>query len=213
MVKIILQPTGKDIITDAEEIIGKLNLTDYKQFIDKSDFNELSKLYKDGKASFWSITPGERKVSKWERIVPGDVVLFSQKGFIVASATITFKFHNNLLGTEREGFDDQGDTYEYFYFFDYVKNQKIDIKDFNKAAGYNSGNVIRGFEVLNDDVSKNILSTFPEIKSEKENTDYFSAKLKQLLSTKCQIILYGPPGTGKTYNARKFAVEFISWRY
>ncbi|CAG0984002.1 hypothetical protein METP3_02248 [Methanosarcinales archaeon] len=207
MVKIILQPTGKDTITDARDIMGNLDLAKYKQFFDKSEYIELSKIYKDGKASCWSIKPGERKADKWERIVPGDVVLFSQKG-IVASATITFKLHNATLGSEFMGSDEDGEIYNYFYFFDNVKNQNISIKDFNNAAGYSSGNIIRGFEVLSEDVSKNILSRLPEIES-KHSSDS-SSKYKQLLFTKCQIILYGPPGTGKTYNARKFAVEFIS---
>lgn len=213
MVKIILQPTGgKDTIT--EDIIGQFDLAKYKQFLDKSEFIELSKIYKDGKASYWSITPGVRKVSKWERIDSGDVVLFYEKGFFIASASVTFKFHNIRLPPELDGYDENGDAYEYFYFFDNVKNQNISIKDFNNVAGNSPSYVIFGFEVLKEDVSKSILSAFPEIESatiirEPISTDSSSSKINQLLSTKCQIILYGPPGTGKTYNSRKFAVEFI----
>lgn len=216
MVKIILQPTGGQD-TNIEDIIGTFDLAKNEKFIDKSEFIELSKIYKDGKASYWSITPGVKKVSKWERIDSGDVVLFYEKGFFIASAFVTLKFHNIRLPPELDGFDKNDEAYEYFYFFDNVKNQNISIKAFNKVAGNSPSYVIHGFEVLNEDVSKSILSAFPEIESANIigepptiiSTDDSSSKLKQLLYNKCQIILYGPPGTGKTYNSRKFAVEFI----
>lgn len=216
MLKIILQPTGKDQINDAEGIIDNLDLAEYKQFFDALEFIELSKIYKDGKASFWSITPN-RKINAWERIEPGDIVLFYENKQIVATATITFKLHNADLGSK---FDptENGEIYEYFYFFNNVKNQNISIKEFNKAAGYSENAVIQKFTVLDKDLSKKILNAFPKIQSENiirkqtEITDnnISSSKFEKLLSAKNQIILYGPPGTGKTYNAKEFAVEFIA---
>ncbi len=40
------------------------------------------------------------------------------------------------------------------------------------------------------------------------NSSHFE-NITHLLRNKKQLIFYGPPGTGKTYNAKKFAVEFI----
>lgn len=209
MIKIILQPTRKDQINDAEDIIDNLDLAEYKQFFDASEYIELNKIYKDGKASFWSITPN-KKVNAWERIEPGDIVLFYQNKEIVATATITFKLHNADLGSELNDPTENGEIYEYFYFFNNVKNQNISIKDFNEAAGYSENNVIQQFTVLDKDRSKKILNAFPPEIRPDNPTDNPPPKFEKLLSAKHQIILYGPPGTGKTYNARKFAVEFIA---
>lgn len=131
--------------------------------------------------SVWGVTPGKEEINKakWDKVERADIVLFSSENRIYASAVVVEKIHNKELANELWGVNEDGDTWEYIYFLDELTPRHIPVKAFNKAAGYQENNFIRGFAVLVQLISERVIYTFdlrstkylPEVTLEK----YFEA--------------------------------------
>ncbi|MCZ7382893.1 MAG: hypothetical protein O8C64_15160 [Candidatus Methanoperedens sp.] len=162
MVKVILQPAGnkgaRKHYTDT--IANPVDLSRIKSFVKEPEFTRLNELYKDGKVPTWGVTPGKNETNKhdWESIESGDIVLFAKGGFIFASGVVSFRIHNKSLALDLWGKNDDGETWEYIYFLDELKNHQISYEDFNKVVGYKPNYIIQGFRVLDDKKSTDILN-------------------------------------------------------
>lgn len=66
------------------------------------------------------------------------------------------------------GTDPTGQTWEYIYLLDEIKNQEISYESFNNAVGYNPNYVIQGFSVLKPDKSESVIEAF-----DLESSNYF----------------------------------------
>jgi hypothetical protein len=111
----------------------------------------------------WGVRPGKNNINipKWERVQPGDVVVFSGNRKIFASGVVVHKLQNKDLGSDLWNPKDFAEApYEYLYFLDEISQRDIAYADFNIAAGYSITNIPQGFEVLSEDKSANILFTF-----------------------------------------------------
>jgi len=183
MNRIILQPAGD---RDAEKhyidtIANPVALTTIKSFVAEEIFNKLTNLFKDDFVPVWGVTPGAKDVNKnkWLRVEPGDIALFSRDKVIFASATVAFTIHNKALATKLWQTNKEGETWEYIYFLDEVMQQHIPYELFNQAAGYRKNNIIRGFNVLDEEKSIQIMNIldlhsetyYPEIPKE----EYFKS--------------------------------------
>jgi len=115
----------------------------------------------------WGVTPGVNNVnlSKWERIQESDVVLFARSGKIFDSSVVSTKTRNEPLADHLWGRDRRGDTWEFMYFVDELRNESISYRDLNEAAGYDPNNVIQGFNVLDLEKSTRIIERF-QLRSE-----------------------------------------------
>jgi len=122
----------------------------------------LRRIYGETAIPVWGVTPGEsgRSARKWADVEAGDVVLFSRKNFVFASAVVTHRAHDAPTAIDLWGRDDDGDTWEYLYFLDELTPRHISYEDFNRAAGYELNNVIQGFDVLSDAKSASVLAAF-----------------------------------------------------
>ena len=170
MSKIILQPTGNK---DAREhyvdtIANPVDAARIKSYI-PSLSSEIDAIYPNGKVYIWGVTPGKDNVNKkkWEKICKGDVTLFSKgadtpgtEGGIFASAVTTLKVHNKNLAINLWGYDKNGNTWEYIYFVAEIKNTVIPYSMFNPAVGYANNYIIQGFNVLDQEKSNKLFSTF-----------------------------------------------------
>ena len=87
----------------------------------------------------WGVVPGNNDINigKWGKIKPGDVTLFAGNNKIFASAVVTLKSHNKELALELWGTDNQGETWEYIYFLDEVKELNIPYSIFKERAVMN----------------------------------------------------------------------------
>lgn len=110
----------------------------------------------------WGVTPGKESINvgKWSRVDPGDTALFSREGHIFASASVAAKVQNESLAESPWKRDPDGETWEYIYFLDEVKQLRIPYASFNKAVGYKPNFVIQGFNVLSAERSRALDLTF-----------------------------------------------------
>ena len=195
MSKIILQPSGnKDARAHYVDTIKKnVSLESIKNHIRAEDFEILKDIYPDGECKVWGVTPGGNNITKWNRIERGDVTLFSKDGGIYASAVTTYKLHSKSLATELWDYNNKGQTWEYIYFLDEVKNHSIPYIDFNRAVGYEGNYIIQGFNVLRPEQSISVMKAF-DLESEvfieeitKETFEEILTKLESLKETESEI--------------------------
>jgi hypothetical protein len=157
MTQAVLAPAGTHY---ADSIESPVPMDRLARFLEPGDVVRLREIYADRPVPTWGVTPGGRgtNVRKWQRIVPGDVVLMARAGQLIASGTVTHTAHNRALAASLWGTDANGDTWEYLYFLDGVREQAIPYAELNQAAGYAPGNVVQGFNVLSEAKSAAILA-------------------------------------------------------
>jgi hypothetical protein len=138
MTQVILQPAGKHYDDTIKPPVPMERLA---RFLDAADLTRLHHIYSSRPVPTWGVTPGARGANrrKWQRITPGAVVLMARAGHLIASATVTHTTHNRALATELWGTDQDGETWEYLYFLDDVRDQAIPYAELNRAAGYAPG--------------------------------------------------------------------------
>ncbi|WP_216901164.1 hypothetical protein [Synechococcus sp. CCY 9618] len=162
MTKVILQPSGNK---DAREhfldtIETNVSLGQIRPHIGIDDFQALQEVYPNGNCKVWGVTPGGSNKTKWSRIETGDITLFSREGAIYASAVTTYKLHCHSLAAELWNYNKDGQTWEYIYFLDELKEHDIPYATFNDAVGYKSNFVIQGFSVLDEGKSAAVIQAF-----------------------------------------------------
>jgi len=162
--RVILQPAGDGDASAhyVDTIAHPVALNRVKPFVSDGFYKNLKDLYPLDVAPIWGVVPGVKGVNanKWKRIDTGDIALFSKENRIFSSAVVTIKDHNQKLALELWRKNSKGETWEYLYFLDQLKPQSIPYPIFNKAAGYKSNNIIRGFNVLKEGESSNVIVTF-----------------------------------------------------
>ncbi len=161
---IILQPVDSEVAFQHyfNTIINPVDVNRIKGYVSQDEYNSLIELYRDRKVHVWGVTPGTNEVNvrKWDIIKPGDIALFSGKGKIFASAVVSFKIHSKDLSLDLWGTVEEGKTREYIYLLGEVTNQNISYVEFNKIVGYAPNNVIRGFNLLDEQKSRLIIDAF-----------------------------------------------------
>ena len=105
------------------------------------------------------MTPGTNgvNISKYQKLETGDTVLFTRKGFVYASGTITLLFHNKAFAEKLWGVDDKGQTWEYMYSLDAVQSHEIPYQALRDAIGSEEGDNFMGFRVLDAEKSDGAL--------------------------------------------------------
>lgn len=147
------------------------NLVDFRKYeslLTPQIYSKLLNLHTNGLACLWGVVPGvsDRNVKQWEKLGEGSVAIFSRKNLIYASAVVTYRFNSAKLSEHLWGRDKKGQTWQYMYSMSDLKEQNITYQEFNKANGYKSNNIIRGFRVLNERQSDAFLNKF-ELRSNK----------------------------------------------
>ena len=164
MYRVILQPAGDDEAKEnySNTISTPVQLTYIEKYLSEDQVSYLKQIYGNKAIPVWGITPGkkDRKRKEWERIQKGDVTLFTANNKIFSTAVVTSKIHNRQLAEALWGWEEEGVTWEYVYFLDEVKNHVIPVAEFNGAVGYSLNYVIRGFRVLDENMSSKILEHF-----------------------------------------------------
>ncbi|EKN69277.1 hypothetical protein BABA_10456 [Neobacillus bataviensis LMG 21833] len=124
--------------------------------------------------------------NKWDRIQPADITFFSANRTLYSYGFVTYKIHNKSLAEELWGYNSKGETWEYIYFLDEIREHTIPIALFNDIVGYSENYMIQCFTVLDEDKS-NALLTYFDLESEtaiqpvsqdkyKENIDSFKVE-------------------------------------
>ena len=162
MSKIILQPAGdKDAREHYNDTLeNPVELDRIYKFLSQKNKEILSDIYPDKKCYIWGVTPSGNNITKWNKIESGDVTLFSRNKRIYASGVTTYKLHNQSLAAFLWDYNNKGQTWEYIYFLDEIRNHSIPYIDFNKSVGYKENYIIQGFNVLDELKSKSVFDDF-----------------------------------------------------
>ncbi|WP_433581274.1 HNH endonuclease [Paenibacillus amylolyticus] len=169
MSKVILQPSGnKDAREHYENTIqNPVPIHLLSEYLSEETIYQLKTFYPDGSVPTWGVTPGKNNVNvpKWGKIQTGDVTVFSANGHIFASGVVVLKVQHKELASRLWGYDKSGQTWEYVYFLDEIKEHGIPYIEFNRAVGYADSYIIQGFNVMREELSERMLSSF-NLKSE-----------------------------------------------
>ncbi|MBT2616141.1 HNH endonuclease [Bacillus sp. ISL-78] len=119
-------------------------------------------MYPSGLVPTWGVTAGVNNVNanKWSKIQPADVTFFSANKVLYSYGFVTFKIHNKLLAQHLWEFNSKGETWEYIYFLDELREHDVPISLFNEIVGYSENYKVQGFVVLDEDKSSALLSYF-----------------------------------------------------
>jgi hypothetical protein len=171
---VILQPSGNAGAREhyVDTVQNLVLVTDCESFLSTADFSRLRDAHPSGSAAMWGVTPGARDVNahKWGRINEGDVALFASDKRVRASGVVSTVFRSADLARHLWGVDTDGDTWEYMYSLDEVRDLDIPYREFNRVVGYAENNVIQGFTVLDEDKSNSVLNYF-ELRSDRHVED------------------------------------------
>ncbi len=157
---VAIQPAGNEFgrkhYVDTVE-----NLVDLKKYIEVlgPDSDDLLAIADDGRIALWGVTPGSNgvNISKYQKLEPGDTVLFTRKGFVYSSGTITHLFHNKKFARSLWGDDDKGQTWEYMYSLGAISSHEIPYQALRDAIGSDDGDNFMGFRVLDGEKSDGAL--------------------------------------------------------
>src|SRR5687768_7526759 len=107
MTQVVLAPAGTHY---ADSIESPVPMDRLARFLEPGDVARLREIYADRPVPTWGVTPGGRgaNLRKWQRMVPGDVVLMARAGQLIASGTVTHTAHNRELATSLWGTDANG---------------------------------------------------------------------------------------------------------
>jgi hypothetical protein len=146
----------------ARSVQREVKFADVPQFAEFVDV--LSSIYPDGAAPMWGVTPGRtgQKIAAFQRMNPGDVVLFSAHRQIFANAIVTFTARSREIADYVWDEESPNVSFELLYFLERVDaSRTIAAADLNRAVGYDENYNIRPFTVLNATQSENVLTAFP----------------------------------------------------
>lgn len=162
MAKVILQPAGG---VEAQRhyyhtIAKNVPLEVLANHLRSRDSEKLEELYGHEGGPVWGVMEGGKGVNKtkWERIEPGDIVLFSGQKLINSKGIVTYKLHSPELARELWGTDEDGETWEYIYFLKDVTAVNIPYEELQRLAPFSPGYNIPGFNVLNQTKSNNLIN-------------------------------------------------------
>lgn len=111
------------------------------------DLPVLQALHPSGFAALWGATPGrgDVHVRKWQRMSPGDFVLFTEAGGAFAGATVTHTFRNEPLADALWQRDDKNQTWELMFALDELRGLQVTYAELNGLLGYSPNKVVQGF--------------------------------------------------------------------
>lgn len=161
---VALQPSGNASSRKhyQDTIERPVPLATLAKFLGPQVTARLREIYGHNPVPTWGVTPGKGGVNKgkWDRLGPGDSVLFAAESRIKASAVVTVKAHDARLARELWGEQEDGQTWEFLYFLTDVTGHNIPVSEIQSLAGYKDGFRIQGFNVLDAEKSARIRAAF-----------------------------------------------------
>ncbi len=148
MKNIFLAPRSNETSYENFEssIIGGRKYAEIESYL---TVNEKQILSKYETLSIWGNKESLR--SRWEKMQPGDYVLFYSKGFFYYSARVTLTKFSPELGRKFWPADEDGEPWPCLFFVDNLKEIKIPIQVVQQLADYEpTWDRVQGFMRLND---------------------------------------------------------------
>ena len=181
---VVLQPAGNQGGREhyRDTVARPVSIQACEEFLSTETFRSLIQLHPDGQAGMWGVVPGAGDVNKrkWEKMTEGSLVLFSADGKIHTSAIVAMKFRSAKLAKHLWDVNADGETWEYMYSLDEIRNLNIPYQEFNRVVGYKENNIIQGFNVLDEEKSSLFLDHYG-LRSEKHPEEVTDEEFQEAL--------------------------------
>lgn len=155
MTQLLIQPSGgQEAQAHYENTVrNAVVFADHVEALGPAQLAELVGLFPEGSCAMWGLVPGKNDGNrdKWDRIQPGDVVAFTGKKRVFATAIVKSKFRNQTLARQLWSEDEAGATWEYMYSLEDVTEVDVPYSKFNELLGDNPNNNHMGFRIVADD--------------------------------------------------------------
>ncbi|MCK8817595.1 AAA family ATPase [Natroniella sulfidigena] len=136
-------------------------LENYFHLIDDEALKELGY---SKKIKMWGATPGSSNISNWERLDKGDrFLIYGSNQNFIKYGKVTGKIQNRELAEEAWGTNSNGETWEYIFLVEILKDVDIDLSTFNEAVDYSPNFTPQGFSYISNTKLNNLLSKFNSI--------------------------------------------------
>jgi hypothetical protein len=141
-----------------DTIRRKRTIQEVRAFLPSREIENLERIYHGSNFIVWGSVPGPLNESRWEKMVPGDVVLIYNRGRIRFAGEIAAKVRNKELARYFWKEDEAGSTWELMYFIVNEERTDVPIEKLNPLFGYQSNYRPQGFSMINEEA----VSTFAQ---------------------------------------------------
>lgn len=163
---VVLQPCAAAISRKHYEdtIESPVDFREIAQLLDPLDVERLQALHPTGKVAFWGAKPGENNqhIAKWQRMRPGDVILFAKNNQFFTLGVITHLLRNPQAATELWGTAQTANgitqTWECMFAMDELRTISIPYTEINRVVGRKPNATVMEFQVLPQDKSDAVLA-------------------------------------------------------
>ncbi|MEV6226548.1 HNH endonuclease [Saccharopolyspora shandongensis] len=118
---------------------------------------ELDDAFPSGEARMWGVTPGKEprrsNVQKFQRLRPGDAVLFYGEGHFYLVGRIAVLWENAELAERLWQRDDKGQTWQYMYALDEVRPIQVPLAEVRPQLGWRPTAIVQGFNIFDGDIA------------------------------------------------------------
>ncbi len=163
MKNIFLAPRGSETSYKNFEstIVGGRKYSFVEPYLNQEEKSILSKY---PEISIWGNKESLR--SRWEKMTPGDYVLFYARGSFYYSARVVLKKYSEELGVKLWPPDEDGKPWPCLFFVDQLREIQIPIKTLQELAEYEpTWDRVQGFMRLNDQGLQSISEKFGSIEA------------------------------------------------
>lgn len=163
---VVLQPCAAAISQKHYEdtIKSPVDLREIAKLLDPSDLDRLQELYPPGEVPLWGAKPGENNqhVAKWQRMRPGDIILFAKNNEFFTLGVITHLLRSPDAATELWGTAQTANgvtqTWECMFAIDELRTISIPYTEINRVVDRKPNATVMEFQVLPQDKSDAVLA-------------------------------------------------------
>jgi hypothetical protein len=146
-----------------DTIKRKRTLDEVRRFLPTREAENLEKIYHSSDFIVWGAVSGPMNESRWEKMMPGDVVLIYNNGRIRFAGEIAAKVRNAELARYFWRENDAGGTWELMYFIVNEERTDVPIEKLNPLFGYQANYRPQGFSMINDAAVSNFAQNYGDI--------------------------------------------------
>ncbi|MBI3120168.1 MAG: ParB/RepB/Spo0J family partition protein [Candidatus Kerfeldbacteria bacterium] len=132
-----------------------------RNFLLPTELQNIKTSSQDHSFMMWGHLPANKNISAWQSMQAGDTVLIYRKGKIVLAAKVLYKIQSKSLAKYLWGENDQGQTYEYLYFFANESLLDFPQSQINHLFGYSQNYTPQGLVKINQAIVDKMLTNPP----------------------------------------------------
>jgi len=157
---IILQPASDKTFSRphyVDTIINPVPLNRIAEHLSATQLTQITSSITTDAVSTWGIKL--YGIRQWEKIEPGDTVLFAWDNQYRSMSTVLTKIQNTPLARDLWGEDEAGNTWELTYFIQQPIDINVPYEHLNAAGGFKPNYVPQGVNVLQGEKAERVLDT------------------------------------------------------